>query len=172
MTIDANGKFKSNRLALRFTLVVLICFALIATPALSMPPTDNNLLKDNSENIGSSSTNGCSVNITKPATATGYLFDEFEFPLLLITLPIIIGGITCKAEVNASTEEPDYLQWKFANFLGDEFRSYPISYQSGITKYEYYMGRVNLGQFKVWIYCYDINNNVICEDTIGCFKIF
>ena len=172
MTIDTNGIFKSYRLALRFILVTLICFTLIATPVFSMSPADKQLLNDNTENIGCSSSNGCIVNITKPATATGYLFDEFEFPLLLITLPIIFGGITCKAEVNASTEEPDYIQWKFANFLGDEFRSYPIDYQPGITKYQYYMGRVNLGQFKVWIYCYDSNNQVICEDTIGCFKIF
>jgi len=171
MTIGANSPFKQNRLVLKLILVTFISLTLIATPAISITSPNTKILSDTLEEEGCSSTNGCTVEILKPAIGTGYLFDEFEFPLLLITLSIIIGGITCKAEVNVTSEEPDYLQWKFANFLGDEFRSPPISYQSGVTNYEYYMGKVNFGQFKIWIYCYDINNNVICVDTISCLKI-
>lgn len=171
MFIDANRPFIHRSLALRLFLLVLICFTLIATPAISMSPPDTNISDYNSEDVGCSSTAGCSVNITKPAIGTGYFFDEFEFPLLLITLPMILGGITCKAEVNVSSEEPEYLLWKFANFRGDEFWSFPITYQSGVTKYEYYMGKINFGQFKVWIYCYDINSQVICVDTISCLKL-
>jgi len=171
MTIGSNSPFKQNKPELKPILVALISLTLIATPAISMPSPNTKILNDTFEDEGYSSTDGCSVEILKPAIGTGYLFDAFEFPLLLITLSIVIGGITCTAEVNVTTEEPNYLQWKFANFLGDEFWSYPIPYQSGVTKYEYYMGKVNFGQFKIWIYCYDINNNVICVNTISCLKI-
>ncbi len=171
MFIDANKPFIHRSLASRLSLLVLICFTLIATPAISMSTSDTNLIEYDYEDSRYSSADGCTVEITKPAVGIGYLFDEFEFPLLLITLPIIIGGITCKAQVNVSSEEPDYLLWRFANFKGDEFWSFPINYQSGVTKYEYYMGKINFGQFKIWIYCYDINSQVLCEDTISCLKL-
>lgn len=145
---------------------------MIASPAISIPQLYINTSNDNNEDLVSTSTASCSVEILKPARGIGYFFDEFEFPLLLITVPMIFGGITCRAEVNITNgEEPDYLLWKFANFLGDEFWSFPITYKSGVTRYEYYMGKLNFGQFKIWIYCYDINSQVICENTISCLKI-
>jgi hypothetical protein len=172
MFIDANKPFIHRSLALRLFLLVLICFILIASPVISISSPNKNFQENNSEDVGVSSFNGCTVNITKPALGTFYLFDEFELPILVINLPIIIGGITCKAELNITEEEPEYLQWKFANFKGDEFWSFPIDYQPGVTKYEYYMGKLNFGQFKVWIYCYDINSQVLCVHTVSCLKLF
>jgi hypothetical protein len=171
MFIDANKPFIHRTLALRLFLIAIISLTLIATPAISSSNSDKNLSDETYIESGQASTAGCTVNITKPAIGIGYLFDEFEFPLLLITVPMILGGITCKAEITIIDEEPDYLLWKFANFKGDEFWSFPINYETGKTKYEYYMGKINFGQFKVWIYCYDINSQVLCEDTISCVKI-
>jgi len=172
MFIDANKPFIHRGLALRLFLIILISLTLIATPAISTSPTNTEMLGNFSKEVGKTSNDSCTVNITKPAIGTGYLFDEFEFPLLLITLPMIIGGISCKAELTIIDEEPDYLLWKFANFKGDEFWSFPIDYEPGETRYEYYMGKMNFGQFKVWIYCYDTNSQVLCVDTISCLKIF
>jgi len=171
MFIDSNKPFLHRSIALRLLIIVLISLTLIATPAFSTSLIDTNKFDGNLEKEGKTNAAGCTVNITKPAVGIGYLFDEFEFPLLLITLPMILGGITCKAEITIIDEEPEYLLWKFANFKGDEFWSFPITYQSGQTKYEYYMGKLNFGQFKVWIYCYNINSQVLCLDTISCLKI-
>jgi hypothetical protein len=151
--------------------VALISFILIATPAMSIAQTDTKKVEYNTEDIGQTTTAGCSVNITKPTLGIGYFFDEFEFPLLLINVPMILGGITCKAEITIISEEPEYFLWKFANFKGDEFWSFPIDYVPGVTKYEYYMGKPNFGQFKVWIYCYNTSGQVLCLDTISCLKI-
>jgi hypothetical protein len=172
MFVDTNKPFIHRSLALRLLLLLVISLTLIATPAISSSIPDKNISNEVSEESRQSSTAGCSVNITKPAVGIGYLFDEFEFPLLLITLPMIFGGITCKAEITIIDEEPEYLLWKFANFKGDEFWSFPINYEPGETRYEYYMGKINFGQFKVWIYCYDINSQVLCVDTISCLKLF
>ena len=173
MTINADNTNKQLRLALRISLLIFICFILVASPAISKPLTDINISNSISEDIGSSSLPNCSVEIIKPARGIGYFFDEFEFPLLLIQLPVIIGGITCRAQLNLTDSvEPDFLIWKFANFLGDEYFSFPITYEPGESIYEYYIGRPNIGQFKVWIYCYDINSQLICEDTVSCLKIF
>ena len=172
MIIDANKPFIKNNLALKISFLALICFTLIATPAISTTLLDTNYIDFTNDTIGQTTAANCTVEITKPAVGIGYLFDEFEFPLLLIALPVVIGGITCKAQINVTNEQPDYILWKFANFKGDEFWSFPIDYQPGVTKYEYYMGKINFGQFKIWIYCYDINSNILCEDTIGCLKLF
>ena len=172
MFIDSNKPLIHRSLVLRFLLIFLISLTLIATPVISSSTTDANTSENFTKKTAQTITNGCSVNITKPAIGIGYLFDEFEFPLLLITLPMIFGGITCKAEITVIDEEPEYILWKFANFKGDEFWSFPINYEPGETRYEYYMGKVNFGQFKVWIYCYDINSQVLCVDTISCLKLF
>ncbi len=171
MIINDTGAFKQHSLKIKITILAVICVTLIANPAISIPFSDINVSSDYPEEIGQSKSANCSVEILKPTIGIAYFFDEFEFPLLLITLPIIIGGISCKAEVNVTGEEPDYLLWKFANFLGDTSWSFPVDYVSGVTRYEYYWGKINFGQFKVWVYCYDINSQLICEDTISCLKI-
>jgi hypothetical protein len=172
MFIDANKPFIHRSIALRLLFVTIISLTLIATPVISSSNSDKNISNGTPKESGQTSSAGCTVNITKPAIGIGYLFDEFEFPLFLITLPMIFGGITCKAELTIIDEEPEYLLWKFANFKGDEFWSFPIDYEPGEIRYEYYMGKPNFGQFKVWIYCYDIYSQVLCVDTISCLKLF
>lgn len=173
MITDAYKENIHHRLVLRITLAIWICFILIASTAISIPNQYINNSYDNPEGPKCSTLLVSTVEILKPIRDTAYFFDEFEVPLIGIHLPVIFGGITCRAEVNVSEDVvPDFLQWRFANWLGDSWWSKQIPYIPGKAKYDYYMGNLNFGQFKIWIKCFDKNNNLICEDTISCLKIF
>jgi len=167
------NKNTQHKLGLRLSLAIWICISLIASTAISMPNPYIKNSYNNPESPECSNLLVTSVEILKPTRDTAYFFDEFEVPLIGIHLPVIFGGITCRAEVNISDGVvPDFLQWRFANWLGDTWWSNEYSYIPGKTKYEHYVGNLNFGQFKIWIKCFDNYNNVICEDTISCLKIF
>jgi len=173
MIILTNKKNKYSTLGLNISLAILICFTLITSTAISIPTKYVNNSQDNPEALGSCGIIATSVEIIKPIKDTAYFFDEFEVPLIGIHLPVIFGGITCRAQFNVSVGDvPAFLQWRFANWLGDTWWSNEYPYIPGKTKYEHYVGNLNFGQFKIWIKCFDNYNNVICEDTISCLKIF
>ena len=173
MTTVTYKKHKHHKIGFKLPLAIWICVSIIASTVISMPTSYVNVSNENPESLGCCGLLGCSVEIIKPAKDTAYFFDEFEVPLIGIHLPVIFGGITCKAELNISAGAvPDFLQWRFANWLGDSWWSDEIPYIPGKNKYDYYVGNLNFGQFKIWIKCFDNYNNVICEDTISCLKIF
>lgn len=167
------SKNRHYTLGLKILLSIWICFSIIASAAISIPTSDVNKSIYKSENPENCGLRGCSVDIYKPVPDTAYFFDNFEVTLAGIHLPVIFGGITCNAEVNVSDGVvPAFIQWRFANWLGDTWWSKEYTYVPGKTKYDHYIGNINFGQFKIWIKCFDIDNEVICEDTVSCLKIF
>jgi hypothetical protein len=172
MIITTFSTIKQYLKQLRILTLILICLILIATPAISNSNTGLNKTAYNSDSVDCSSLNGCTVEITRPARDLAYFFDGFEIITWGIHLPIIIGGITCKAKVNISNGvEPAFLQWRFANWLGDEYWSQEYIYKPGQKRYEHYTGGLNFGQFKIWIYCFDKYNQEISVSTISCLKL-